>query len=58
MMNVMDKITDKPDWHKKAFDDNIVSKWRKEALAIPDEELFKLATSGKLGSQIERDSND
>jgi hypothetical protein len=58
MMDVMDKITDKPDWHKKVFDDNIVSKWRKEALAIPDEELFKLATSGKLGSQIERDSNE
>jgi hypothetical protein len=48
MMNVMDKITDKPDWHVKVFDDSIVSKWRKEALAIPDEELYKLATSGKL----------
>jgi hypothetical protein len=47
MMDVMEKLTDKPDWHKKVFDDEIVSKWRTEALSIPNEELFKLATSGK-----------
>ncbi|KAH3913763.1 hypothetical protein HBI56_079360 [Parastagonospora nodorum] len=46
MMNIMDKLTDKPDWHKKVFDEEIVAKWRKEALAIPDEELYKLAHSG------------
>jgi hypothetical protein len=47
MMDVMEKITDKPDWHKKVFDDTIVSKWQEEALTIPDEELYRLATSGK-----------
>lgn len=41
MMNVMDKLTDKPDWHKKIFDDTIVTKWRKEALAIPNDQFWK-----------------
>jgi hypothetical protein len=47
MMDVMDKLTDKPDWHKKVFDDAIVEKWEKEALAIPDDLLYLLATTGK-----------
>jgi hypothetical protein len=55
MMDVMEKITDKQNWHTKVFDDNIVSKWQKEALAIPDEELYKLATSGKSSSFDEID---
>ena len=33
MMAIMDKITDKPDWDKKVFDETIVQKWRQEALA-------------------------
>ena len=33
MMAIMDKITDKPDWDRKVFDDTIVHKWRQEALA-------------------------
>jgi hypothetical protein len=48
MMDVMDKISDKPDWHKKVFDDSIVAKWQKEALSIPNEELYKLATYEKF----------
>lgn len=32
MMAIMDKITDKPDWDRKVFDDTIVQKWRQEAL--------------------------
>jgi hypothetical protein len=47
MMDIMDKLTDKLDWHKKVFDDDIVSRWRTEALSIPNEILYKLATSGK-----------
>jgi hypothetical protein len=47
MMMVMDRLTDKPEWHKKVFDDTIIAKWREEALAIPDEELWKLSVSGK-----------
>lgn len=47
MMSVMDRLTDKPDWHKKVFDEEIVSKWRKEAMTIPDEQFHVLATRGK-----------
>jgi hypothetical protein len=50
MMSVMDKLTDKLDWHKKVFDEGIVAKWRKEALEIPDEEFVGLATSDKYQS--------
>lgn len=34
MLGVMNAITDKPDWHKKVFDDEIVAKWKQEACAI------------------------
>jgi len=47
MMNIMEQLTDKEDWHKKVFDEEIVTKWRKEVLATPDEEFWKLAKSGK-----------
>ncbi|KAF2874623.1 hypothetical protein BDV95DRAFT_566610 [Massariosphaeria phaeospora] len=47
MMNVMEKLTDKDNWHEKVFDDLVVSKWREEALEIPDRNLWDLATSGK-----------
>ena len=41
MMIVMDRLTDKPDWHQKIFDEEIVSKWTDEALALPVEPLYK-----------------
>ncbi|KAK5654209.1 hypothetical protein OQA88_7384 [Cercophora sp. LCS_1] len=41
MMMVMDALTDKPDWHIKVFDDEIVGKWRQEALAWHNEELYR-----------------
>lgn len=47
MMSVMDRLTDKPDWHKKVFDEGILSKWRQEAMTIPDEQFHILATRGK-----------
>lgn len=47
MMYVMDRLTDKADWHKKVFDDAIVSKWRKEAFEIPDEYFWAEATGAK-----------
>jgi hypothetical protein len=48
MMIVMDKLTDKPDWHKKVFDDDIIAKWCKEALNYPDDSLWKQAIGGKV----------
>jgi hypothetical protein len=44
----MERLTDKDDWHVKVFNDQIVSKWRDEALTIADGELWNLATNGKL----------
>lgn len=57
MMAVMDKLMDKPDWHKKVFDEGIIEKWRKEALEYPDDELWKLATGGKVNTNWDRDAD-
>ncbi|KAK7709768.1 hypothetical protein SLS64_006009 [Diaporthe eres] len=35
MLGVMNALTDKPDWHKKVFDEEIVAKWKQEACALP-----------------------
>ncbi|KAH8893651.1 hypothetical protein GQ53DRAFT_684136 [Thozetella sp. PMI_491] len=40
MMTLMDRLTDKPNWHKKVFDEDIVANWRKEALECSEKELF------------------
>lgn len=40
MMIIMDRLTDKPDWHVKVFDDTITNKWIEEALALPVEPLY------------------
>lgn len=47
MMSVMESLTDKVDWHLKVNNDTIVSKWRTEALAVPNDHWFNLATSAK-----------
>jgi len=47
MMDIMEKLTDKPDWQKKVFNEQIITKWGNEALAIPDEQFWNLAFSGK-----------
>lgn len=39
MMEIMNRITDKPDWHKKVFDDTIAGKWKQEALAMHTDEI-------------------
>lgn len=35
MLGVMNALTDKTDWHKKVFDDEIVGRWKEEARAVP-----------------------
>ncbi|KAK4188160.1 hypothetical protein QBC35DRAFT_473900 [Podospora australis] len=40
MMLVMDRLTDKPDWHIKVFNDEIAEKWRQEAMAWPEDDLW------------------
>ncbi|KAH7313734.1 hypothetical protein B0I35DRAFT_277891 [Stachybotrys elegans] len=40
MMIVMDRLTDKPDWHIKVFNQDIVAKWKAEALAFPVDSIY------------------
>lgn len=35
MLGVMSALTDKQDWHKKVFDEDIVGRWKEEARAVP-----------------------
>ncbi|KAE8383099.1 hypothetical protein BDV26DRAFT_287885 [Aspergillus bertholletiae] len=39
MLDFIDKITDKPEWERKVFDEDIVDKWRNEAVVF-DDRLF------------------
>lgn len=47
MMTIMDKLTDKENWHTKVLDNEIVAKWREEAVEYSDDLLWKIATSDK-----------
>ncbi|KAL2131093.1 hypothetical protein VTI74DRAFT_5567 [Chaetomium olivicolor] len=40
MMILMDRLSDKPNWHEKVFNDDIVAKWREEALTQNEEALY------------------
>ncbi|CAH0028520.1 unnamed protein product, partial [Clonostachys rhizophaga] len=60
MMIVMDRLSDKPDFHRKVFDDAIVAKWIDEALAIPDNSLWDeivLGNDGPDGQRVKRLKN-
>lgn len=41
MMIVMDRLTDKPDWHQKVFDTAITTGWIEEALSVPVVQLLE-----------------
>ena len=45
MLAVMERLTDKPEWHRKVFDDEIVRKWKAEALAVADEAWMEIAAT-------------
>lgn len=47
MMILMDRLTDKPNWHEKVFDDAIVAKWRDEALTQDEEDVYDDIVQGK-----------
>ncbi len=51
MMILMDRLTDKPGWHEKVFDEAIVAKWRAEALAQPEDALYEEILGGKGKSE-------
>lgn len=52
MMVLMDRLSDKVDWHKKVFDEEIVAKWRKEALEQPEDKLFSQVVESKDGDKV------
>lgn len=39
MIALMNRMTDKAGWERKILDENIVSRWRSEALAAPDKDI-------------------
>ncbi|KAJ4859779.1 hypothetical protein T069G_04767 [Trichoderma breve] len=47
MMLVMEKLTDKPNWHEKVFDETIVQKWREEARTQSENGLYSRIMEGK-----------
>lgn len=51
-MVLMDRLSDKVDWHKKVFDEEIVAKWRKEALEQPEDKLFSQVVERKHGDGV------
>ncbi|KAF4992689.1 hypothetical protein FGRMN_7002 [Fusarium graminum] len=52
MLIVMDRLTDKPNWHVKVYDDAITDKWIQEALALPIEQLYNDIVTDSPGSWI------
>ena len=38
MISVMVTLKDKPEWHRKVFDEQIVAKWRTEAMQFGSED--------------------
>ncbi len=51
MLLLMDKLSDKPNWYEKVFDDEIVANWRQEALTQDEEGLYATIMDGKDMSQ-------
>ncbi|KAH6891529.1 hypothetical protein B0T10DRAFT_485424 [Thelonectria olida] len=58
MMIVMDRLTDKPDWHLKVFDDAITAKWTEEALAIPVGQLRNEIVNDTFSWDLHPDSDE
>ncbi|TQV97134.1 DUF1665 domain-containing protein [Cordyceps javanica] len=52
MMMLMDQITDKPNWHEKVFNEEIVQKWRQGAAEQPEAALFARIMEGKESARI------
>ncbi|KAF7549930.1 hypothetical protein G7Z17_g6066 [Cylindrodendrum hubeiense] len=46
MMTIIDRLSDKPDFHVKVFDDAIAKKWTEEALALPVKQVYDEIVKG------------
>ncbi|OAF62856.1 hypothetical protein VC83_00383 [Pseudogymnoascus destructans] len=49
MMVLMDRLSDKPNWDKKVFDEEIVVKSRTGALEQPEDKLYAQLVESKSG---------
>ncbi|KAK4451303.1 hypothetical protein QBC34DRAFT_436837 [Podospora aff. communis PSN243] len=49
MMQVMELITDKPNWHVDIFDDAIAAQWGKEALQVPNNHYWRTCSNFEEG---------
>lgn len=56
MMNIMNEITDKENWHREVFDEEIIAKWREEARRIPDKHFLDLVEC-HVGEHVDASAN-
>jgi hypothetical protein len=56
MMALMDKLTDKLNWHEKIYDDAIVARWREEAMEQSEDNLFWQIAADKRYDTDEEES--
>jgi hypothetical protein len=47
MMAIMNSLTDKPNWERKVFDEDIVARWRREALDMSEDALYETIVRDK-----------
>ncbi|KAI1366480.1 hypothetical protein F5Y08DRAFT_133372 [Xylaria arbuscula] len=52
MMHIMDRLTDKVNWERKILKEEIVARWREEALAYPDDVLWNLAADPMIRGEL------
>ncbi|VUC31494.1 unnamed protein product [Clonostachys rosea] len=52
MMLLMDKLTDKTEWFRKVFDEDVVKKWRKESQTQSEDGLFAAIMRDKMDAPV------
>lgn len=52
MMALMESLTNKVDWHKKVLNEEIVAKWRNEALEQPEDKLYLQMMEDKTSKKL------
>ncbi|KAF7967155.1 hypothetical protein HWV62_35662 [Athelia sp. TMB] len=55
MMRLMNSITDKPDWNRKVFDEEIVAKWTLEAMSASGEAEDKVEDDEVIDNTLSED---
>ena len=55
MMYIMEKFTDRDDWHKMIFDQEHMRQWREEMLAIPDNVFKHIVYTGNEDDLVDNE---